>query len=40
MAQRPFVPYDEFDVAEFADYGKQRYDNKEDLCDVRTGKKK
>jgi hypothetical protein len=40
MAQRPFVPYDEFDVSNFADYGKQRYDKKEDLRDVRTGKKK
>jgi hypothetical protein len=40
MAQWPFVPYEEFDVAEFADYGKQRYDKKEDLRDVWTGKKK
>jgi len=27
-------------VADFSDYGKQRYDKKEDLRDVRTGKKK
>lgn len=29
MSQRPFVPYEKFDVAEFTDYGKQRYDKKE-----------
>jgi hypothetical protein len=40
MAQRPFVRYEEFDVADFSDYGKQRYDKKEDLRDARTGKKK
>ncbi len=40
MAQRPFVVYEDFDVADFSDYGKQRYDKKEDLRDVRTGKKK
>ncbi len=40
MAQRPFVAYEDFDVADFSDYGKQRYDKKEDLRDVRTGKKK
>jgi hypothetical protein len=40
MAQRAFVPYEDFDVADFADYGKQRYDKREDLRFVRTGKKK
>jgi hypothetical protein len=30
MAQRPFVPYGDFDVAEFSDYGKWRYDKKEE----------
>ena len=40
MAQRPFVTYEEFDVADFAEYGKQRYDKKEDMRDIRTGKKK
>jgi hypothetical protein len=40
MAQRPFVRYEDFDVADFSDYGKQRYDKKEDMRDVRTGKKK
>jgi hypothetical protein len=40
MAQRPFVKYEEFDVADFSDYGKQRYDKKEDMRDVRTGKKR
>lgn len=27
MAQRPFVPFGEFDTAEFADYGRVFYDN-------------
>jgi hypothetical protein len=40
MALRPFVRYEDFDVADFSDYGKQRYDKKEDMRDVRTGKKK
>jgi hypothetical protein len=40
MAQRPFMAYADFDTAEFSDYGKQRYDKKEDKRDVRTGKKK
>jgi hypothetical protein len=40
MAQRPFVAYEDFDVADFSDYGKQRYDKKEDMRDGRTGKKK
>jgi hypothetical protein len=30
MAQRPFVAYDEFDVEKFSDYGKLRYDKKEE----------
>ena len=29
MAQRPFVPYDKFDVAQYADYGKPFYDKHE-----------
>jgi len=29
MAQRPFVPYDRFDVAAYADYGKPFYDKHE-----------
>jgi hypothetical protein len=29
MAQRPFVTYEQFDVAEFPDYGKLRYDKHE-----------
>ena len=40
MVQLPFVAYKDFDVADFADYGKQRYDKKEDMRDLRTGKKK
>ena len=27
MAERPFVPFDEFDVAAFIDYGREFYDN-------------
>jgi hypothetical protein len=27
MAERPFVPFDEFDVATFIDYGREFYDN-------------
>jgi hypothetical protein len=30
MAARPFVPYDRFDVAAFVDYGRPRYDKKQD----------
>jgi hypothetical protein len=29
MAQRPFVPYAQFDVANFSDYGRAKYDKKE-----------
>jgi hypothetical protein len=29
MAQRPFVPYEEFDVAAYVDYGQLRYDKHE-----------
>jgi len=31
MAARPFVPYSDFDVAAFADYGKPMYDKHEDF---------
>jgi hypothetical protein len=31
MAARPFVPYAEFDVASFTDYGRQKYDKKQAL---------
>jgi hypothetical protein len=31
MASRPFVAYNQFDVAAFADYGKQKYDKHEDF---------
>jgi hypothetical protein len=34
MAQRPFVPYNDFDVAAFADYGKPMYDKEEDYRDA------
>jgi hypothetical protein len=30
MARRPFVPYEDFDVAQFCDYGKFRYDKQEE----------
>jgi hypothetical protein len=29
MAQRPFVPYEQFDVDRFSDYGKMGYDKHE-----------
>ena len=31
MAVRPFQPYEQFDVASFADYGKPKYDKNEDM---------
>lgn len=31
MAQRPFVPYQQFDVAVYTDYGRPLYDKNEDL---------
>jgi hypothetical protein len=31
MAARPFVPYGEFDVERFTDYGRQKYDKKQAL---------
>lgn len=33
MSQRPFVAYEQFDVAAYSDYGKQRYDKNEDRRD-------
>lgn len=33
MAARPFVPYNQFDVAAYADYGRPKYDKHEDLRD-------
>ncbi len=38
MAQRPFVPFDKFDVAAFVDYGKLRYDKDEETRDT-SGRK-
>jgi hypothetical protein len=42
MAQRPFVPYEEFDVERFSDYGKMRYDKheKDDSHGMRAVKRK
>lgn len=34
MAQRPFLPYEYFDVAAYTDYGKQRYEKNEDFRDL------
>jgi predicted secreted protein len=30
MSARPFVPFDRFDVAEYVDYGRPKYDKRED----------
>jgi hypothetical protein len=38
MAQRPFVPFDRFDIAAFVDYGRPRYDKDENMRDT-SGKK-
>lgn len=34
MAQRPFLPYQQFDVAVFSDYGRQKYEKHEDERDM------
>lgn len=34
MASRPFVPYSQFDVAVFSDYGRQKYEKHEDERDM------
>lgn len=34
MAARPFVPYSQFDVAVFSDYGRQKYEKHEDERDM------
>ncbi len=34
MAARPFVPYQQFDVAAYTDYGRPRYDKQEDYRDA------
>jgi hypothetical protein len=38
MAQRPFVPYDDFDVAAYVDYGQLRYDKHENARRAEKGK--
>jgi hypothetical protein len=38
MAMRPFVPYEQFDVAAYSNYGKPKYDKHEDFLDPNTGK--
>ncbi len=35
MAVRPFMPYQQFDVLAFSDYGKPKYDKNEDYRNVR-----
>jgi hypothetical protein len=30
MARRPFVPYEKFDVEKFSDYGRMKYDKREE----------
>jgi hypothetical protein len=40
MAQRPYVPYDQFDVEKFSDYGQLRYDKKEDTRPVGVTRKR
>jgi len=37
MAARPFLPYSNFDVAAYVDYGRPKYDKNEDFRDPRTG---
>ena len=40
MAKRPFVPYDEFDIEAFSDYGRERYDKKEETRVATPAKKR
>jgi hypothetical protein len=40
MAKRPFLTYEEFDVANFSDYGKERYDKKEEMREAGLTPKK
>lgn len=35
MAQRPFLPYSQFDVTAYSDYGKKKYDKHEDYRNSR-----
>ncbi len=37
MAQRPFINYNQFDVAAYADYGRPKYDKNENFRDASTG---
>jgi hypothetical protein len=39
MAKRPFVPYEDFDVAAYVDYGQLRYDKHENDPNRGKGKK-
>ena len=39
MAQRPFLTYEDFDVESFSNYGKNRYDKKEETREGGTKKK-
>ena len=37
MSLRPFIPYSQFDVATYVDYGRPKYDKNEDFRDPNTG---
>lgn len=37
MSVRPFVPFLQFDVAQYVDYGRPKYDKNEDFRDSNTG---
>ena len=36
MSARPFIPYEQFDVEAFSDYGRPKYDKKEDQREVKV----
>lgn len=37
MAMRPFVPFNQFDIAAYVDYGRPKYDKNENFRDLNTG---
>lgn len=39
MAKRPFVPFNQFDIAAYVDYGRPKYDKHEDERNPYTGKR-
>ncbi len=38
MSMRPFIPFTQFDVASYVDYGRPKYDKNENFRDPKTGK--